>query len=45
MMARSGQEALYGFSKGMKIQHGATQTEDVTVHFLTNKKFEIHYPL
>ena len=27
----------------MKMQHGATQGEDVTVLFLTNKKFEIHY--
>lgn len=25
------------------MQHGATQTEAVTVLFLTNKKFEIHY--
>ena len=31
------------FSEGMKMEHGATQTEDVTVLFLTNKKFEIHY--
>ena len=25
------------------MQHGATQQEDVTVLFLTNKRFEIHY--
>jgi hypothetical protein len=27
----------------MKMEHGATQQHDVTVLFLTNKKFEIHY--
>ena len=27
----------------MKMEHGATQDTDVTVLFLTNKKFEIHY--
>ena len=31
------------FPEGMKMQHGATQTEDVTALFLTNKKFEIWY--
>ena len=31
------------FPEGMKMEHGATQTEDVTVLFLTNKRFEIHY--
>ena len=31
------------FPEGMTMQHGATQTEDVTVLFITNKKFEIHY--
>ena len=25
------------------MEHGATQTEDVTVLFITNKKFEIWY--
>ena len=29
------------FPEGMRMQHGATQTEDVTVLFITNKKFEI----
>ena len=29
------------FSEGMRMQHGATQIEDVTVLFITNKKFEI----
>jgi len=31
------------FPEGMTMQHGATQNEDVTVLFITNKKFEIHY--
>jgi hypothetical protein len=31
------------FPEGMMMQHGATQTDDVTVPFITNKKFEIHY--
>ena len=31
------------FPEGMKMEHGATQQEDVTVLFITNKKFEIHY--
>jgi len=31
------------FPEGMKMEHGATQHNDVTVLFLTNKKFEIHY--
>jgi quercetin dioxygenase-like cupin family protein len=31
------------FPEGMTMQHGATQQEDVTVLFITNKKFEIHY--
>ena len=31
------------FPEGMLMQHGATQTEDVTVLFITNKKFEIWY--
>jgi quercetin dioxygenase-like cupin family protein len=31
------------FPEGMTMEHGATQTEDVTVLFLTNKRFEIHY--
>jgi len=31
------------FPEGMKMEHGATQDTDVTVLFLTNKKFEIHY--
>jgi hypothetical protein len=30
------------FPEDMAMQHGATQTEPVTVLFLTNKKFEIH---
>ena len=31
------------FPEGMTMQHGATQDTDVTVLFITNKKFEIHY--
>ena len=31
------------FPQGMTMEHGATQREDVTVLFLTNKRFEIHY--
>jgi quercetin dioxygenase-like cupin family protein len=31
------------FPEGMTMEHGATQREDVTVLFITNKKFEIHY--
>ena len=31
------------FPEGMKMEHGAMQDNDVTVLFLTNKKFEIHY--
>ena len=31
------------FAGGMTMQHGATQDTDVTVLFITNKKFEIHY--
>lgn len=29
------------FPEGLRMQHGATQTQDVTVLFITNKKFEI----
>ena len=31
------------FAEGMTMEHGATQDTDVTVLFITNKKFEIHY--
>jgi quercetin dioxygenase-like cupin family protein len=31
------------FPEGMRMQHGATAEEDVTVLFVTNKPFEIHY--
>ena len=31
------------FPEGMLMQHGATQDQDVTVLFITNKTFEIHY--
>ncbi|WP_214364446.1 cupin domain-containing protein [Pseudonocardia sp. H11422] len=31
------------FPEGMLMEHGATQDEDVTVLFITNKPFDIHY--
>ncbi len=31
------------FAEGMRMEHGATQTADVTVLFITNKPFEIWY--
>jgi len=31
------------FPEGMEMEHGATAEADVTVLFITNKKFEIHY--
>ncbi len=31
------------FPEGMLMQHGATQDRDVTVLFITNRKFEINY--
>jgi quercetin dioxygenase-like cupin family protein len=31
------------FAEGPAMQHGATAEEDVTVLFITNKQFEIHY--
>ena len=34
---------LLGFPKRMTMEHAATQQEDVTVFFITNKKFEAHY--
>jgi quercetin dioxygenase-like cupin family protein len=38
-----GPGAFVWFPEGMTMQHGATQAEDVTVLFLTNKRFKIHY--
>lgn len=43
------QEGEYGpghfvwFPEGMVMEHGATAAGDVTVLFITNKAFEIHY--
>lgn len=31
------------FPEGMAMEHGASAESDVTVLFITNKKFEIHY--
>ncbi|MBK5294767.1 MAG: cupin domain-containing protein [Acidobacteriia bacterium] len=31
------------FPEGMRMEHGATAETDVTVVFITNKPFEIHY--
>ena len=31
------------FPEGAPMQHGATASGDVTVVFITNKRFEIHY--
>lgn len=31
------------FPEGEEMEHGATDAQDVTVLFITNKKFEIHY--
>jgi quercetin dioxygenase-like cupin family protein len=31
------------FPEGMEMEHGATAEGDVTVLFITNKPFEIHY--
>ena len=31
------------FPEGMLMEHGATAKQDVTVLFITNKPFEIHY--
>lgn len=31
------------FPEGMLMEHGATAEGDVTVLFITNKRFEIHY--
>jgi len=31
------------FPEGMQMEHGATAESDVTVVFITNKAFEIHY--
>ena len=43
------QEGQYGpgtfvwFPEGMVMEHGASADRDVTVLFITNKRFEIHY--
>ncbi len=31
------------FPAGMEMEHGATAEQDVTVLFITNRKFDIHY--
>ncbi len=38
-----GPGAFVWFPEGVAMQHGATADGDVTVLFVTNKRFEIHY--
>ena len=38
-----GPGTLVWFPEGMVMQHGATADQAVTVLFITNKRFEIHY--
>jgi quercetin dioxygenase-like cupin family protein len=38
-----GPGAFVWFPEGIAMQHGATAEVDVTVLFITNKPFEIHY--
>ncbi len=35
--------SLVGFEEGEVMRHGATAEADVTVLFITNKPFSIHY--
>ena len=40
---RYGQGSFVWFPEGAEMEHGATAEEPVTVLFITNKPFEIHY--
>lgn len=40
---RYGQGSFVWFPEGMEMEHGATAEEAVTVLFITNKVFDIHY--
>ena len=40
---RYGPGSFVWFPEGMVMEHGATTEADVTVLFITNKRFEIHY--
>lgn len=40
---RFGPGTFVWFPEGLTMQHGATAEEDVTVLFITNRPFEIHY--
>jgi quercetin dioxygenase-like cupin family protein len=40
---RHGPGAFVWFPEGALMQHGATAESDVTVLFITNKPFDIHY--
>ena len=40
---RYGPGSFVWFPEGPEMQHGATAEEDVTVLFITNKPFDIHY--
>jgi hypothetical protein len=35
--------SIVWFSEGMEMEHGATQDNDVTMVFITNKPFDIIY--
>ena len=38
-----GPGSLVWFPEGMEMEHGATQDNDVTLLFITNKPFDTHY--
>lgn len=40
---RYGPGSFVWFPEGQRMEHGATQEEDVTVLFITNKPFQIFY--
>lgn len=40
---RYGPGSFVWFEEGYEMEHGATAEEDVTVLFITNKAFDIHY--
>ena len=41
--SRHGPGSFVWFPEGQEMEHGATAEEDVTVLFITNKPFDIHY--
>ena len=42
-VGRHGPGTFLWFPEGLAMEHGATPESDVTVLFITNKPFEIHY--